>query len=93
MKIILSTSRLILIYLSTLLFVASAFGQVQYLPTAAKNKNPFPVKYTSEIDEKLNLRTITLAPVYDNVKKVYAEPIQKLLMLLFQKLRKFFLKK
>ena len=49
-----------------------------------KNKNPFPVKYVSQEDQKLNLRTITLAPVYDNVKKVYSEPIQKLLIELLQ---------
>lgn len=49
-----------------------------------KNKNPFPVKYTSEIDQKINLRTITLAPVYDNVNRVYADPIQKLLIELLQ---------
>ncbi len=49
-----------------------------------KNKSPFPVKYTSEIDQKINLRTITLAPVYDNVNRVYADPIQKLLIELLQ---------
>ncbi len=49
-----------------------------------KNKNPFPVKYVSLEDQKLNIRTITLAPVYDNVKKVYSEPIQKLLIELLQ---------
>ncbi len=51
---------------------------------SAKNKNPFPVKYISLEDQKLNIRTITLAPVYDNVKKVYSEPIQKLLIELLQ---------
>ncbi len=49
-----------------------------------KNKNPFPTRYVSLEDQKLNIRTITLAPVYDNVKKVYSEPIQKLLIELLQ---------
>lgn len=49
-----------------------------------KNKSPFPVKYISEADQKLMIRTITVAPVYDNVKKVYAEPIQRLLAELIQ---------
>ncbi len=49
-----------------------------------KNKNPFPVKYVSEIDQKLVIKTITLAPVYDNVNSIYADPIQKLLVELLQ---------
>lgn len=52
--------------------------------TSAKNKNPFPVKYTSLVDEKIILKTITLAPVYDNVNGIYAAPIQKLLIELLQ---------
>jgi len=50
----------------------------------SKNKNPFPVKYISDIDQKLTIKTITLAPVYDNVNGVYSEPIQKLLTELLQ---------
>lgn len=51
---------------------------------SAKNKNPFPSKYTSQIDQKITLKTITLAPVYDNLNGVYADPIQKLLVDLLQ---------
>jgi hypothetical protein len=50
----------------------------------SKNKSPFPVKYTSLVDEKIILKTITLAPVYDNVNNIYADPIQKLLIDLLQ---------
>jgi hypothetical protein len=50
----------------------------------SKNKSPFPVKYTSLVDEKIILKTITLAPVYDNVNNIYADPIQKLLVDLLQ---------
>lgn len=64
---------LIILFLNSLVMA-------QTISMPAKNKNPFPVKYISEIDKKLNLHTITLAPVYDNVKKIYAEPIQKLLI-------------
>ncbi len=49
-----------------------------------KNKKPFPVKYVSEVDQKIIIKTITLAPVYDNVNSIYAEPIQKLLTELLQ---------
>ena len=49
-----------------------------------KNKSPFPVKYTSLIDQKMLLKIITLAPVYDNINNIYAEPIQKLLVDLLQ---------
>lgn len=45
----------------------------------AKNKNPFPVKYVSEADQKILLKTLTLAPVYDNVNGIYAGPVEKLL--------------
>lgn len=52
--------------------------------TAAKNKKPFPIKYISEIDQKISIKTVTLAPVYDNVNAVYSAPIQKLLVDLLQ---------
>lgn len=52
--------------------------------TTTKNKSPFPVKYISQIDQKIMLKSITLAPVYDNVRGIYAEPIQKLLIDLLQ---------
>jgi|GEM_PF-6137777 len=51
---------------------------------STKNKNPFPVKYTSLIDQKIILKTITLAPVYDNLDGIYANAIQKLLVDLLQ---------
>lgn len=52
--------------------------------TTAKNKKPFPVKYISETDQKISIKTVTLAPVYDNVNAVYSAPIQKLLIDLLQ---------
>lgn len=52
--------------------------------SSAKNKSPFPVKYTSKADKNILLRTITLAPVYDNLNGIYAQPIQKLLVDLLQ---------
>lgn len=52
--------------------------------TSAKNKTPFPVKYTSKADQNILLRTITLAPVYDNLNGIYAKPIEKLLVDLLQ---------
>lgn len=85
MKIILNLRHTFLHLLFTLVtLLVGPLVHAQNSPAVAKNKNPFPVKYTSEVDEKLNLRTITLAPVYDNVKKVYSEPIQKLLVELLQ---------
>lgn len=51
---------------------------------STKNKKPFPVKYVSEIDQKISIKTVTLAPVYDNVNAVYSAPIQKLLVDLLQ---------
>ncbi|MGZ3689904.1 MAG: hypothetical protein ACXVAX_00285 [Pseudobdellovibrio sp.] len=52
--------------------------------SSAKNKSPYPVKYTSLADQNILLRTITLAPVYDNLNGIYAQPIQKLLTELLQ---------
>lgn len=63
-------------------FGLNCFAQTQV--TNTKNKSPFPVKYTSEIDKKIILKTITLAPVYDNANGVYSAPIQKLLTDLLQ---------
>lgn len=64
-----------------LIFCLSASSQE---PTTTKNKTPFPVKYTSLIDQKIILKTLTLAPVYDNVNGIYSNPIQKLLVDLLQ---------
>lgn len=51
---------------------------------STKNKKPFPVKYISEIDQKISIKTVTLAPVYDNVNAVYSSAVQKLLVDLLQ---------
>lgn len=61
-----------------------AFTVTTNAQMTTKNKSPFPVKYTSLVDQKIILKTITLAPVYDNVKGIYSEPIQKLLIDLLQ---------
>lgn len=68
---------------SVLILFFGVFAHAQ-APTSTKNKSPFPVKYVSQIDQKIMLKTITLAPVYDNVSGIYAEPIQKLLIDLLQ---------
>lgn len=60
------------------------FGFSAECQTTTKNKNPFPVKYISQIDQKIMIKTITLAPVYDNVSGIYSEPIQNLLIDLLQ---------
>ena len=67
---------------SVLILFFGLFANAQV--TTTKNKSPFPVKYISQIDQKIMLKTITLAPVYDNVSGIYAEPIQKLLIDLLQ---------
>lgn len=66
------------------LIITFSFSAECQVPTSTKNKSPFPVKYVSQIDQKVMIRTITLAPVYDNVNGIYAEPIQKLLIDLLQ---------
>lgn len=67
----------------SLIFALSFSVEAQQSATT-KNKSPFPVKYISAIDQKIILKTITLAPVYDNVNGVYSDPIQKLLVDLLQ---------
>lgn len=68
---------------AVLIFFFGVIVQAQ-TTTTTKNKSPFPVKYISQIDQRIMLKTITLAPVYDNVSGIYAEPIQKLLIDLLQ---------
>lgn len=51
---------------------------------SAKNKSPFPVKYRSLVDQNMLIKTVTLAPVYDNMNGIYSKPIQKLLVDLLQ---------
>ncbi|MBC7420943.1 MAG: hypothetical protein H7328_09455 [Bdellovibrio sp.] len=79
-QLILGSLFLTFFLFQTNLVLTQAGAQV----TSAKNKNPFPIKYTSAVDQKIILKTITLAPVYDNVNGVYANPIQKLLIDLLQ---------
>lgn len=70
----------LLLSLSFLIAAQTTFAQT----SRPQNKAPFPVKYTSLIDQKIILKTITLAPVYDNVDGIYAGPIQRLLVDLLQ---------
>lgn len=53
-------------------------------PKSVKNKKTFPVKYVSDVDRSILIKTITIAPVYDNVNGIYSAPIQKLLIELLQ---------
>lgn len=65
------------------LFLIVICAQAQS-PSTTKNKSPFPVKYTSLADQNILIKTVTLAPVYDNMNGIYSEPIQKLLVDLLQ---------
>jgi hypothetical protein len=59
-------------------FMISSFS-AQAQSDSVKNKNPFPVKYRSIADDLILLKTITLAPVYDNQNGIYAKPVQELM--------------
>lgn len=74
----------ILLNVCALLILTLCFNAESQTTATAKNKSPFPVKYTSLVDQKMMLKTITLAPVYDNINNIYADPIQKLLVDLLQ---------
>ncbi len=75
--------QLVFAVIISIIFISAA-QNVSAQTASTKNKNPFPVKYTSAVDQKIILKTITLAPVYDNVNGIYAAPIQKLLIDLLQ---------
>lgn len=64
---ILNSLRVLLI---SLLLTTQIFAQ-SASPAAAKNKTPYPAKYTSSEDANLTLRSITVAPGYDNVGGIY----------------------
>lgn len=66
-----------LLFVSLIFFFKSVGAQES---VGNKNKQPFPIKYTSTVDQKILMKTITLAPVYDNVSGVYSEPIEKMLI-------------
>lgn len=73
------------IFILFFFFVSALFAfSISAEPLPVKKKSPFPVQYVSLEDQKLNINTVTLAPVYDNVNKIYSEPIQKLLIELLQ---------
>ncbi len=71
-------------FIVALIPVFLLFAEPGAAQSSAKNKTPFPVKYTSKADQNILLRTITLAPVYDNLNGIYAKPVQKLLVDLLQ---------
>lgn len=70
----------VFIFLIFLILAQTGIAQTN----SSKNKSPFPVKYTSLADQNILLKTITLAPVYDNMNGIYAAPVQKLLVELLQ---------
>lgn len=63
----------------TRLLIFLLFPLISLAQENIANKKPFPIKYVNTLDQKILLKTITLAPVYDNVQGVYSGPIQKLL--------------
>lgn len=70
---VLNSLRVLLIFvlLSVQVFAQSA------TPTAAKNKSPYPAKYTSAEDTSLTLKSITVAPGYDNVGGIYKKAAEE----------------
>lgn len=72
------------VFVSLLISLTAYTQNSPTLTNSAKSKNPFPVKYISQVDQNLNLKVITLAPVYDNVNAAYSKPIQNLLISLLK---------
>lgn len=52
-------------------FSLNLSAQQKEAETVVNNKNPFPTSYYSEIDRLLNLRSVAIAPTYDNVGGIY----------------------
>lgn len=55
-----------------LFFGLPAFAQT----TNLKSKTPFPTKYTSTTDQALVIKTVTVAPVYDNSNNIYKKSVE-----------------
>jgi hypothetical protein len=79
-----SLFRFIFTYLAALILFGASYRAHAEDSTSAKNKSPFPVKYRSLVDQNMLIKTVTLAPVYDNMNGIYSKPIQKLLVDLLQ---------
>lgn len=79
-----SLFRFILTYLAALILFGASYRAHAQDAGSAKNKSPFPVKYRSLVDQNILIKTVTLAPVYDNMNGIYSKPIQKLLVDLLQ---------
>lgn len=79
-----SLFRFIFTYLAALILFGASYRAHAQDTTSAKNKSPFPVKYRSLVDQNMLIKTVTLAPVYDNMNGIYSKPIQKLLVDLLQ---------
>ncbi len=41
------------------------------------NKNPYPISYRSDVDKLLNLKSVVIAPAYDNVGGIYKAATEK----------------
>lgn len=62
-----------IIRLTSLLFFISFSAIAQ--TSSLKNKVPYPTKYSSASDQALVIKTVTLAPVFDNVNDIYKKPV------------------
>lgn len=61
----------IFILLTCLFYSSYGFSQT------TKNKSPYPAKYINLTDDALVIKTITLAPVYDNSNGIYKTAAEK----------------
>lgn len=64
-------------------FFISDFAYSQGI--SLKNKNPYPTKYLSASDDNLVIKTVVVAPTFDNVDGVYKSQVDELLKELISK--------
>lgn len=58
------------------LFFGLAALPVYSQTTNLKNQTPFPTKYTSASDQALVIKSVTVAPVYDNSNNIYKKSVE-----------------
>lgn len=63
-----------LLALFVVIAFSSSFSKAQGV--SQKNKSPFPTQYFSAADEALIIKSVTLAPVYDNSNNIYKKTVE-----------------
>lgn len=66
-----------IIRLTALCFLFFSLSVASAQTTDLKSKSPFPTKYSSAVDQALVIKSIAVAPVFDNASNIYKKAVEE----------------